>query len=437
VLSRENFASQYERGARGVRASVTYVGTAPDCTLLIEVPMDRIVSVVLQDAGSSVVAFAGRGIASCMTAMADIVNRNTWPPTTESLACSCKSCEFRVKSGVTSGFDRCWGPPSGRPEHHILELAIVKEKQLTPAMEAAGPNASVLDVPEANLALTQLMQFNSIKARAPLVVSEFARDPLAAITSGRAGPIYFLDFETFAYPLPSRVDGSPYEMIPFQFEAHSMPSANDSVRTRTRLSGFLELIDADPRRAFIDALSSQLGDSGVIFHWHTYERTVLNHIKKSLQTNPQASDDARITFIDTLVGPEGKGGGRLIDLLAIAKKSFYHPLLHGSYSIKKVVPIAWATPAIRDEFTAGHGATGDPDVYSGDLDPYDGLPAPPAPILEAVGGIERVKEVVAADDGSDDAGGAVRNGGMAMLAYHYVRMFAANPTESILQQFRQ
>ncbi len=32
---------------------------------------------------------------------------------------------------------------------------------------------------------------------------------------------------------------------------------------------------------------------------------------------------------------------------------------------------------------------------------------------------------------------AIRNGGMAMLAYHYVRMFNDQPNETVLQQFRQ
>jgi len=273
-------------------------------------------------------------------------------------------------------------------------------------------------------------------ADAPTVVRGFAEDPLAALTSGSQGTIYFLDFETSAYPIPSRVGGRPYELIPFQFEAHSMPHAAASLRERIRLPGFLNVVDADPRRTFIDALMEQVGDQGLIFHWAEYERTVLNGIKKGLLEEPHDGDDARVAFIESLTGTNDKGQGRLVDLLDIAKASFYHPDQHGSYSIKKVVPIAWAVESIRGQFLPGHGAIGDPDSYTGELDPYDGLPDPPESILRAVGGKDVVRGVIAADDG-EGTGGAIRNGGMAMLAYHYVRMFNDQLNESVLQQFRQ
>ena len=88
-----------------------------------------------------------------------------------------------------------------------------------------------------------------------------------------------------------------------------------------------------------------------------------------------------MAFIDALTGSVDVSKGRLIDLLPIAKSAFYHPDMAGSYSIKKVVPIAWAIPAIRDHFILGHGATGDPSHYSGTKDPYDGLPSPRDPSL--------------------------------------------------------
>lgn len=436
VLNRSNFESEYERGRNGIRASVKYVGTEADRQLLVEVPMDHIVSIVHANAGSSVRDFANLTIPECMTAMAAIVNEDRWPSVALSRSSGCKSCEFRVKPGLESGFDRCWGPPADRPTYHVLELTRLNARQLDPALAAAGPNASVSDVPETVLTTTQQRQYRSVRAESPTVDRGFAADPLATLAGGSQGPIYFLDFETSAYPIPSRVGGRPYELIPFQFETHSMPHAAASLRERVRLPGFLDVVNADPRRAFIDALTQQVGDHGLIFHWHNYERTVLSSIKKGLLAAPEAGDDARVAFIDSLAGADGKGGGRLIDLLVIAKASFYHPDQHGSYSIKKVVPIAWAEPSIRREFLPGHAASGDPDSYTGELDPYDGLPDPPESILRAVGGKERVREVIAADDG-DEPGDAIRNGGMAMLAYHYVRMFNDEPNEAVLQQFRQ
>jgi len=436
VLNRSNFKSEYERGRTGIRASVRFIGSNPDRQLLVEVPMDHIVQIVHANAGSKVADFTNRSIPDCMMAMAAIVNADRWPMVQLSLKPQCKKCEFRVKPGLESGFDRCWGPPADRPTYHVLELSRLSVKQLDPALAAAGLNASVSDVPESALTATQQRQYQAVMADAPTVVRGFAEDPLAALTSGSQGTIYFLDFETSAYPIPSRVGGRPYELIPFQFEAHSMPHAAASLRERIRLPGFLNVVDADPRRTFIDALMEQVGDQGLIFHWAEYERTVLNGIKKGLLEEPHDGDDARVAFIESLTGTNDKGQGRLVDLLDIAKASFYHPDQHGSYSIKKVVPIAWAVESIRGQFLPGHGAIGDPDSYTGELDPYDGLPDPPESILRAVGGKDVVRGVIAADDG-EGTGGAIRNGGMAMLAYHYVRMFNDQLNESVLQQFRQ
>jgi hypothetical protein len=60
---------------------------------------------------------------------------------------------------------------------------------------------------------------------------------------------------------------------------------------------------------------------------------------------------------------------------------------------------------------------------------------PPRSILEAVGGIETYRTLVEAED--DEGPGALRNGGMAMLAYHYVRMFGGADDPAIVSQFRQ
>lgn len=60
---------------------------------------------------------------------------------------------------------------------------------------------------------------------------------------------------------------------------------------------------------------------------------------------------------------------------------------------------------------------------------------PPRSILEAVGGIETYRTLIESEE--DEGPGALRNGGMAMLAYHYVRMFGGADDPAIVSQFRQ
>ncbi len=436
ILDPSNFKSHYEPGSRGIRATVTFVGSTPDRDLLVEVDMERVVSIVDAAAGSTVPDFLNRSIGDCMAAMKAIVDTNRWTDPSIALGKRCKKCEFRVRPGLPSGFDECWGRNTTCGTGHILTLTHLTTKQCDAALAASGPSAEVLDLDDADFNPGQRMQLAGLRAAKPIVTVSFAADPMQSLkVKTVTEPIWFLDFETSSYPVPSRIGGRPFEHLPFQFEGHKLPSPMARVADRMRLEGFLDLTSADPRRQFIDALMAQFTGSGPIFHWHSFERTVLNSIKSVLQSSRSSGDAERIAFIDQLVGPSGKGDGRLIDLLPIASSAFYHPDLAGSYSIKKVVPIAWATEDIRRHFTAGHGAAGDPDFYEGDVDPYDGLPAPPRSILEAVGGIEAAKDLVRADDGE---GNAVRNGGMAMLAYHYVRMFPGQAGNlEIVAQFRQ
>ncbi len=440
VLNRDNYHFRYESGPRGIRAGVTFTGGAPDRDLVVEADLSRVVAVLDADAGSAVPEFAGCGLQDCMARMRAIVDSDGWPEPRLALGPHCKRCEFRVGSGLASGFDLCWGVGSTGARDHILTLTRLTTAQCTEALRRAGPSAKVLDAGDHEFNAPQRMQVASLRAGGPVAGGDFARAPLMALrTTDSDAPIWFVDFETAAYPIPSRVGGRPYEHVPFQFEGHGLPSPDASLDARVRLPGFLELIEPDPRRRFIEALMIQFPGQGPIFHWHRFERTVLEGIRATLRMDPESGDADRLAFIDDLIGPDGGDRhvhGRLIDLLPIARQSFYHPDLSGSYSIKRVVPIAWAVDEIRSQFLAGHNALGDPDVYSGMVDPYDDLPPPPRPILEAVGGIAAAKAILQADDHADDAV-AVRNGGMAMLAYHHVRMFGGADDPAIEQQFRQ
>jgi hypothetical protein len=230
-------------------------------------------------------------------------------------------------------------------------------------------------------------------------------------------------------------------MAPFQFEAHKLPTFASDLDQRVRLEGFLDLTSDDPRTGFLRGLRAQLGDHGVIYHWHHYEETVLKKLKEWLKST--ASDvplDAAelVKFIDSLLGDSAtKQPGRLCDLLKVANKAFYHPSMLGSYSIKKVLPVAWEQATIRQHFVLGHHCAGDSETYGHPQDPYLALPSLPQSFLEAVGGIEALREIERAVEENDPGlPDAMKNGGMAMLFYHYVRMFGGADRPEIVAQFK-
>ena len=428
-LCPENFSVKYDRSRdKSVRATVDYIGKGVDVNPLVEVPVDDVISKLLTNAGSMVQEFECLGIRDCMLAMRSIVTTGNWPAANQSLSKDCKKCSFRI-DGPQSGFNRCWDIDEALPKHHFLTLGRISRNQFDDVTQACGTKATIRHINPDLVTNSQRFQFEAVMQNKPLVQSSFAENPLAQLfNQPLGGPIYFLDFETAAYPVPGRVGVTPFTQIPFQWEAHRLPAFDAPLSERVRLDGYLELKNPDTDRAFVDALMDQLGDSGPIFHWHAFEAFILKGIQARI-TSPD--DAARRSFVETLIGSDGKPG-RLIDLLPIAKASFYHPEQLGSYSIKKVLPIAWQIPSIREQFTLGHQAAGDPEVYVGE-DPYHGLPAPPTPILEAIGGIESVHNV----EDDEDEGEGIRNGGMTMLAYHYVRLFGGADDPEIIAQFRR
>ncbi len=437
VLDRRNYKPTYRHTPHGVRAEVEHIGNGAGRSLLVEVDMSRAVQAMEADAQSRPHRFEGLGIQACMAEMRRIVDSDTWPEATASLTPACKRCEFRVKDDVESGFFRCWGVEAGSMPHHVLTLSHITKAQCEQAIASRQRGAKVTDVDAASIANRQRMQYESLRRNQPIVTRSFASAPSQALKIANVtGPVHFLDFETFAHPIPSRVGGHPFEVVPFQFEGHRLPSPNAPLSERVRLDGFLEIADPDPRRAFVDALRQQLGSEGPIFHWHSYERTVLNAIARTLGQDQLPGDAARLAFLATLVGPTDEGGGRLVDLLAIAQSAFYHPDMQGSYSIKRVLPIAWAEPSIRRHFAPGHGAVGDPTAYTGVIDPYAELPPPPEDLLQALGGVDAVQALTTEDDEAS-RGSAIRNGGMAMLAYHFARMLGSPRDPAVTTQLRQ
>ena len=443
-----NFKTDYRIDKHGhPRAHVSYVGAGcPNTELLVEMTgMPAIIKRIEENAHADDQAFKDKGISDCMEMMANVIRKGQWPDAASRLTSSCKNCEFKTSGSAPNGFDECWGSP--RPVYHVLTLPRVTPKQVASALEQADSRSALAsDVPEADVTQSQMPVRDCLQTTppTPIVSSQFknadSRNMMLRKSSSDE-PCYFLDFECALYPIPRQVGGKPYEMAPFQFEAHKLPSFAAGLDQRVRLKGFLDLTSDDPRTGFLRALRAQLGDHGVIYHWHHYEETVLKKLREWLTST--ASDvplDAAelVKFIDSLLGDSTtKQQGRLCDLLKVANKAFYHPSMLGSYSIKKVLPVAWEQATIREHFVPGHHCAGDPETYGHPQDPYLALPSLPQSFLEAVGGVDALREIECAVEANDPGlPDAMKNGGMAMLFYHYVRMFGGADRPEIVAQFK-
>ena len=147
------------------------------------------------------------------------------------------------------------------------------------------------------------------------------RDAVAAQTetSSWTWPRYFLDFETIGFAVPKWVGTHPFEQVPFQFSCHVQKRSGAISH-----SGFLDLSGNDPARACAEALVAALGKRGSIITYNAgFERGCIRRLAAAFADLRPA-----LTQIES----------RIVDLLPVVRKSWYHRDMLGSYSIKAVLP---------------------------------------------------------------------------------------------------
>ena len=131
-------------------------------------------------------------------------------------------------------------------------------------------------------------------------------------------PLYFLDFETYQMPIPLYDYVSPYEQIPFQYSLHY-------IKKELKHKEFLAESGIDPRRSLAEQLVKDIPkDVTTLAYNMTFEKGV---IKKLSNLYPDLKDHLMNIHnnIKDLMIPFQKG-------------HYYKKEMHGSYSIKYVLP---------------------------------------------------------------------------------------------------
>jgi len=134
-------------------------------------------------------------------------------------------------------------------------------------------------------------------------------------------PLYFLDFESFQPAVPLYNNSKPYQQIVFQYSLHYQKSKRSELEHKE----FLAETDSDPRISFIENLIKDTKSKGQIIVFNkAFEITRLKEI---------AGDFAKYERgVYSIIE-------RVVDLMIpFQKKWYYTPEMHGSYSIKKVLP---------------------------------------------------------------------------------------------------
>jgi hypothetical protein len=153
-------------------------------------------------------------------------------------------------------------------------------------------------------------------------------------------PLHFIDYETYAAPIPLFARYRPYDQIPLQYSVHIVGSPGETPIHRD----FLHTGSSDPSVSFLTSLRKHVGSFGAIIVWNKgFEAHVNDDIARR-------EPDARDYVIDL--------NDRLFDLMDIfAKRYFMSKELRGKTSIKSVLPIlaphlSYSSLTIRDGATA-------------------------------------------------------------------------------------
>ena len=134
-------------------------------------------------------------------------------------------------------------------------------------------------------------------------------------------PLYFLDFETFQMPIPLYDMIHPYEQIPFQYSLHYLNNENGKLEHRE----FLADVGIDPRRKLAESLVKDIPlDVCTLAYNMTFEKGVIKRLA---------------TLYPDLANHLMNIHDNIKDLIIPFEKRYYYTKnMHGSSSIKQVLP---------------------------------------------------------------------------------------------------
>jgi hypothetical protein len=140
------------------------------------------------------------------------------------------------------------------------------------------------------------------------------------ILDGVVWPARYLDFEAVSPGVPWFEGRPPYDATPFQYSVHIVSSPSTSPEHRE----YLAPVAGDWRRELTERLLGDLGTTGSIVVYSSYEKTRLAALAE---------------LFPDLRAPLEAAAARLFDLERAFKDGYCHPAFAGSTSIKKVLPV--------------------------------------------------------------------------------------------------
>jgi hypothetical protein len=224
-------------------------------------------------------------------------------------------------------YDYC--SPEEGPEYPVS--ALPRGGKVAEALLAEGIE-DIRDIPEGYLRNENHERVRRITASGQPELDPEAGKYLRSLPYPRR----YLDFETIQFAVPIWAGTRPYRQLPFQWSCHVEDEPG-----KLRHAEFLYTSGNAPMRPLDEKLLATLGDDGPIFVYGSFEKTRLTELAEMF---PDLSDG-----LDSLIG-------RLVDILPLTRRSYYHPEMKGSWSIKAVLPNVAPELNYEDLEEVQHGA---------------------------------------------------------------------------------
>jgi hypothetical protein len=205
--------------------------------------------------------------------------------------------------------------PNLKP-YSIYEL-MNKNKAKVKTLTSLGIMTLADITDEVKLNERQQRQIEAVREQTPFIDHNLIKAELEPLTY----PLYFLDYETFGSAIPLFDGYKPQQNLVFQYSLHTV----DELGVMSHAE-HLSITQHDPALELLAHLSKDLGPTGSVLVWNkTFE---MGRNKEMAERYPHYRD-----FLEGV-------NARVYDLADCIKKGYYiHPDFHGSWSIKKVLPV--------------------------------------------------------------------------------------------------
>jgi hypothetical protein len=273
-------------------------------------------------------------------------------PTYMPVSRNCKGCEFNCnEEGKKNGFNECWSRALNIAQKDlendkmifgIWNLHYTTTDKLLEQGKVFIKDLDRDDIEQGKPAKTKDRQWLQVENEQSFNPTPFLDvEGLSSVISNFKYPLHFIDFETSMVAIPFFKGQRPYEQVAFQFSHHVMHEDG----TIEHKGEFISDKPGEfPNFNFVRALKKELeADNGTIFKFAPHENTVLCQIYWQLDQSLESDREELKAWIQTVTkydknGHQWEGDRNMIDMCALVKDYYWHPIMGGSNSIKVVLP---------------------------------------------------------------------------------------------------